>query len=203
MLLKLAYLSVTNMFAMLRLLPVSTQDKDVEILALRHQITVLQRHLNGRRVQFAPGGRAFLAALLHDLPKEALLRMRLLVRPDTILRWHRDLVARRHAARSRPHRGGRLRTVGRVRRPTSTAPSPLCAVGCTCRMRRTRNHCAADRAMSDAAAAQPRLRILRVPPGKRRGRPDHEPDHASPVRMLPDRDQWSGAVAASLVGGAG
>ncbi|QUW84450.1 integrase core domain-containing protein [Streptomyces mirabilis] len=115
MLLKLAYLSVTNMFAMLRLLPVSTRDKDVEILALRHQITVLPRHLNGQRVQFAPGDRAFLAALLHDLPKEALLRMRLLVRPDTILRWHRDLVARRHAARSRPHRGGRLRTVRSIR----------------------------------------------------------------------------------------
>jgi transposase InsO family protein len=41
--------------------------------------------------------------------------MRLLVRPDTILRWHRDLVARRHAARSRPHRGGRPRTVRSIR----------------------------------------------------------------------------------------
>ncbi|WP_405590251.1 integrase core domain-containing protein [Streptomyces sp. NBC_01190] len=41
--------------------------------------------------------------------------MRLLVRPDTVLRWHRDLVARRHAARSRPHRGGRPRTVQSIR----------------------------------------------------------------------------------------
>lgn len=191
------------MFAMLRLLPVSTQDKDVEILALRHQITVLQRHLNGRRVQFAPGGRAFLAALLHDLPKEALLRMRLLVRPDTILRWHRDLVA--HAAcrpipasprRPTAHRGPSAQT-------NVDGVCPLCAIGCTCRMRRTRNRCAADCAMSAPAAAQPRLRILRLSSGKSRGRPDHEPDHASPVRMLPDRDRWSGAVAVSLVGGAG
>jgi hypothetical protein len=42
-------------------------------------------------------------------------RFRLLVRPDTVLRWHRDLVARRHAARSRPRRPGRPRTVRSVR----------------------------------------------------------------------------------------
>ena len=47
-LLKLASLSVTSMFAMLRLLPVSSRDVDVEVLALRHQITVLQRDLNGQ-----------------------------------------------------------------------------------------------------------------------------------------------------------
>jgi putative transposase len=43
-LLRLAYLTVTNAFAALRLLPVGDRDKDVEILALRHQITVLERH---------------------------------------------------------------------------------------------------------------------------------------------------------------
>jgi putative transposase len=114
-LLKLAYLSVTNVFAALRLLPMSDRDKDVEILALRHQIAVLERQLNGQRVGFTAGDRAFLAALLHLLPKDALHRMRLLVRPDTVLRWHRDLVARRHAARSRPNRGGRPRTVRSIR----------------------------------------------------------------------------------------
>lgn len=41
--------------------------------------------------------------------------MRLLVRPDTVLRWHRDLVARRHAAHSRPKRPGRPRTILSVR----------------------------------------------------------------------------------------
>ncbi|WUH89865.1 integrase core domain-containing protein [Streptomyces sp. NBC_00433] len=115
MLSKLAYLSVSSVFAMLRLLPMSDRDKDVETLALRHQITVLERQLNGQRIQFDPGDRVFLAALLHHLPKEALRHMRLLMRPDTILRWHRDLVARRHAARSRPHRGGRPRTVRSIR----------------------------------------------------------------------------------------
>jgi hypothetical protein len=43
MLLRLAYLGVTNAFALLRLLPRSDRDKDAEILALRHQLAVLQR----------------------------------------------------------------------------------------------------------------------------------------------------------------
>jgi putative transposase len=41
--------------------------------------------------------------------------VRLLVRPDTVLRWHRDLLARRHAAASRPKRPGRPRRVPSVR----------------------------------------------------------------------------------------
>jgi transposase InsO family protein len=114
-LLKLAYLGVSNVFAMLRMLPMSDWDKDAEILALRHQIAVMERQLNGQRVLFTADDRAFLAALLHRLPKNALRRIRLLVRPDTVLRWHRDLIARRHAAQSRPHRGGRPRTVRSIR----------------------------------------------------------------------------------------
>ena len=43
MLFRLAYLTVTNTFAVLRLLPMTDRDKDVEILALRHQIVLLQR----------------------------------------------------------------------------------------------------------------------------------------------------------------
>ncbi|MFG1708601.1 hypothetical protein ACFLIM_35915 [Nonomuraea sp. M3C6] len=55
MLLRLAYLTVTNTFAALRLLPMGDRDKDVEILALRHQITVPERQLGAdTRVRFAP-----------------------------------------------------------------------------------------------------------------------------------------------------
>jgi putative transposase len=114
-LLRLAYLSVTNVFALLRLLPASDRDKVVEILALRHQIAVLERQLGKTRLRFLPGDRAFLAALLHRLPRDVLGRFRLLVRPDTVLRWHRDLMARRHAARSRPKSPGRPRTVRSIR----------------------------------------------------------------------------------------
>jgi putative transposase len=63
MLLRLAYLGITNAFALLRLLPGSDRDKDAEILALRHQLAVLQRHLDGQRVRFDPADRAWLAAL--------------------------------------------------------------------------------------------------------------------------------------------
>jgi putative transposase len=114
-LLRLVYLSVTGMFGLLRRLPMSDRDKDVEILVLRHQVTVLQRQLGTARPRFSPADRAFLSALLHRLPRDLLGRIRLLVRPDTVLRWHRDLLARRHAARSRPGRPGRPRTVRSIR----------------------------------------------------------------------------------------
>ncbi|MGB6582038.1 MAG: hypothetical protein WBF34_29400 [Streptosporangiaceae bacterium] len=64
MLLRLAYLGVTNVFALLRLLPMSNQDKD----ALRHQLLVLQRQLDPGRVRFTPADRALLAALLNRFP---------------------------------------------------------------------------------------------------------------------------------------
>ena len=112
---RLVYLSVRNVFALLRLLPVSDRDKDAEILVLRHQVTVLQRQLGATRPRLLPGDRAFLAALLHWLPRDVLGRVPLLVRPETVLRWHRDLLARRHAARSRPGRPGRPRTIRSVR----------------------------------------------------------------------------------------
>jgi putative transposase len=73
---------------------------------------VLERQLGEQKVRFTPSDQAFLAALLHRLPTQ---RLRLLVRPDTILRWHRDLIARQHAARSRPKRVGRPRTVRSIR----------------------------------------------------------------------------------------
>jgi hypothetical protein len=104
-LLRLAYFGVTNAFAMLRLLAMSDRDKDVEILVLRHQITVLDRRPGKKRVRFHPGDRAFMAAPLHQLPKDVLPRLRLLMRPDTVLRWHRDLLARRHAAASQQPNG--------------------------------------------------------------------------------------------------
>ncbi|MFF1399114.1 hypothetical protein ACFVZD_35600 [Streptomyces sp. NPDC058287] len=68
MLLRLAYLGVTNAFAMLQLLPMSEREKTVEILALRHQLSVLERQMSGQRVRFQASDRTFLAALLHQLP---------------------------------------------------------------------------------------------------------------------------------------
>jgi hypothetical protein len=69
------------------------------------------RQLGNTRPRFSPGDRAFLAALLHRLPAATPRRLRLMVRPETVLRRHRNLPARRHAARSRPKRPGRPRTI--------------------------------------------------------------------------------------------
>jgi putative transposase len=66
-------------------------------------------------VRFTPSDRALLAALLHRLPRRVLTSLHLIVRPDTVLRWHRDLLARRHGEQSRPKRPGRPRTVRSIR----------------------------------------------------------------------------------------
>ena len=58
MLLRPSYLALTNVFAFVRLLPVSDVDKDVEILALRHQPAVLQRQVD--RPRLSPPDRAFM-----------------------------------------------------------------------------------------------------------------------------------------------
>jgi len=113
-LLRLSYLALTNVFVFVRLLPVSDVDKDVEILALRHQLAVLQRQVDKPRL--ARPDRAFLAALLHGLPLSTLRQLHLIVSPDTVLRWHRDFLRHRHAKASRPKRPGRPPTVRSIRR---------------------------------------------------------------------------------------
>ena len=59
-------ISVMSVFTLLRLLPVSDRDKDVEILVLRHQITVLQRQLGTTRLRLLLGDRAFLVSRSGD-----------------------------------------------------------------------------------------------------------------------------------------
>jgi putative transposase len=95
------------------LLPMSDRDKEIEILLLRHQLTILQRQTG--TPAFTRQDRFLLAGLLHHLPLDKLRRLQLLVHPDTILRWHRDLLKRRHAAACAPRRRGRPRTVWSIR----------------------------------------------------------------------------------------
>jgi transposase len=104
---------VTNTFTLLRLLPMSARDKDIEILTLRHQLLVLQRQVG--KPAFTDTDRMVLASLLHRLPRQKLRQLLLLVRPDTILRWHRDLLKQRHAATCAPKRPGRPRTLRSIR----------------------------------------------------------------------------------------
>ncbi|WP_055555162.1 integrase core domain-containing protein [Streptomyces sp. NBRC 110028] len=113
MLLRLAYLAATNALAFLRLLPMSDRDKDIEILVLRHQLLILQRQVG--KPAFNDSDRAVLAGLLHHLPKDRLRHLLLLVRPETVLRWHRELLRRRHAATCVAKRRGRPRTIRSIR----------------------------------------------------------------------------------------
>src|SRR2546421_5923557 len=63
----------------------------VEIAVLRHQLAVLRRQVP--RPRYTPADRMLLAALTKLLPQERWAVF--LVTPSTLLRWHRELVARR------------------------------------------------------------------------------------------------------------
>lgn len=82
------------------------RDSELEILVLRHQLCVLQRTAGRPRLQ--PGDRFVLAALAQRLPRSAWRS--LLVSPDTVVRWHRQLVRRKWAAFGRRGRLGRPRS---------------------------------------------------------------------------------------------
>jgi hypothetical protein len=76
-LLRLPYLALTGLVSLLRLLPKGTTDKDIEILALRHQLAVLQRQITKPR--FTPPDRTFLAALVLRFPRATVRSIRALV----------------------------------------------------------------------------------------------------------------------------
>jgi len=74
-----------------------------EVLVLRRQVQVLERQI--KRVGWTPGDRMLLSALRKHLPQSAWAG--LLVRPETVLGWHRALVRRKWAAYLRRPRRGR------------------------------------------------------------------------------------------------
>lgn len=76
-----------------------------EVLALRRQVQVLERQI--QRVRWTPGDRMLMAALRDHLPQSAWAG--LLVRPETVLGWHRALVRRKWAVYLRLPRRGRPR----------------------------------------------------------------------------------------------
>jgi len=63
----------------------------VEIAVLRHQLIVLRRQV--ARPRYTPADRTVLATLAKLLPRDRWAAF--LVTPSTLLRWHRELVARR------------------------------------------------------------------------------------------------------------
>jgi transposase InsO family protein len=96
---RLAYLTLCRSIQLLVLLARSDAAKDLEILVLRHQLTVLRRQIPRPRLE--PADHAVLAAVSRALPRARWSCF--LVTPQTLLRWHRRLVA---GAWTYPHRGG-------------------------------------------------------------------------------------------------
>src|ERR1700728_987848 len=117
MCLRFVFLLIPRLAAWLRLSRRAEAWKTAEILILRHQLAVLQRR-QPRRPKLNWADRALLAALLGVIPKPRRHGLRLLVTPDTILRWHRDIVRRRWATRSMRGRTG-VQSAG-ISRPWSS-----------------------------------------------------------------------------------
>jgi transposase InsO family protein len=88
----LFYWSLRRLLELLVLRRRSEREKEIEILLLRHQLQVLERQL--ARPQLTQADRALLAAFSRVLPRQA-WKTSLFVTPGTLLRWHRELVARR------------------------------------------------------------------------------------------------------------
>ena len=109
MCLRFVFLLITRVASWLQLSRHEEAWQTAEILILRHQLAVLQRQ-QPRRPDLNWADRALLAALLSVIPKARRQGLRLLVTPDTILRWHRDIARRRWAARSKRGRTGRPAT---------------------------------------------------------------------------------------------
>jgi putative transposase len=110
--LRFVFLLVTRVITWLRLSRREDAWKTAEILLLRHQLAVLQRQARRSKPDWAD--RALLTALLGLIPKARRRRLRLFVTPDTILRWHRDIIRGRWArmsARTKPGRPATRRNI--------------------------------------------------------------------------------------------
>ncbi len=114
MCLRFMFLLTMRLAAWLRLARREETWKTAEILIPRHQLAVLQRQ-QPHRQNLDWADRALLATLLAVIPKGRRRGLRLLVSPDTILRWHRNIVRRRWAARSMHGKTGRPATRRSIR----------------------------------------------------------------------------------------
>ncbi len=112
MLLSVVYLVSCRLFELVVLLGRGERSKEVEILVLRHELSILRRQVG--RPRFAPRDRLVLAALSRMLPRASWQAF--VVRPETLVRWHRRLVAKHwtypHRRPGRPPIAAEVRELG-------------------------------------------------------------------------------------------
>lgn len=85
------YRPVCRALQLIRLSCSSDTDLAIEVIMLRHEVAVLRRQVDRPALQ--PADRALLSALARMLPRHRLGHY--FVQPATLLRWHRELVAKR------------------------------------------------------------------------------------------------------------
>lgn len=100
-------------FGRLRWLLATGDQRDAEILALRHQILVLERQVG--RPRFTDSDRTTLAILSTAFGRSKLAQVMLIVQPATVIGWHRRLVARHWTHPTETPRG-RPPTPAQIRR---------------------------------------------------------------------------------------
>jgi len=100
MALSFLYIGFVRVLELLRLRGSHTIDLAIEVVILRHEVAVLRRQV--ARPVLQPADRALLTGLSRLLSRAKCNRF--FVQPETLLRWHRDLVRRRWTY---PHRPGR------------------------------------------------------------------------------------------------
>jgi hypothetical protein len=93
----LLYLFLRRILGLFRSTERLGTEAELEIAILRHQLSVLRRQV--KRPVYRTSDKAFLAAVSRVLPRNAWRSF--LVCPETLLRWHRRLVARKW---TKPHR---------------------------------------------------------------------------------------------------
>jgi transposase InsO family protein len=93
----LVYRVSCRLFGLVLLLARSDRSKELELLVLRHELSILRR--TGRRPQLTESDRLLLAALSRVLSRRSWHAF--FVTPQTLLRWHRRIIARRWTY---PHR---------------------------------------------------------------------------------------------------
>ena len=110
MLISLAYRLTRRLLGALATVARRDISKDAELLVLRHENTVLRRHIS--RVRYEPEDRLWLSALSSLIPRRRWAEV-FPISPTTLLTWHRRLVANKYT--TTPHGPGRPPTRAAVK----------------------------------------------------------------------------------------